>query len=82
MIVSRNYSVLAVSVSEKQTDAAHVTEMAQAVADRMERCSPATGVREILTRRKIIRNRYIILINKYAIIFHIKMAVTCIQTMI
>src|SRR5687768_3858071 len=34
---SRSFSVLAVSVSEKQTDAAHVTEVAQAVADRMER---------------------------------------------
>jgi len=34
---SRQYSVLAVSVSEKQTDAEHVTEVAQAVADRMER---------------------------------------------
>jgi putative ABC transport system permease protein len=34
---SRNYSALAVSVSEKQTDAEHVTEVAQAVADRMER---------------------------------------------
>jgi len=34
---SRQYSVLAVSVSEKQTDAEHVKEVAQAVADRMER---------------------------------------------
>ena len=34
---SRAYTALAVSVSEKQTDAAHVTEVAQAVADRMER---------------------------------------------
>jgi putative ABC transport system permease protein len=34
---SRQYTVLAVSVSEKQTDAGHVTEVAQAVADRMER---------------------------------------------
>ncbi len=34
---SRQYSVLSVSVSEKQTDAEHVTEVAQAVADRMER---------------------------------------------
>jgi putative ABC transport system permease protein len=32
-----NYSMLAVSVSEKQTDQEHVTEVAQAVADRMER---------------------------------------------
>jgi putative ABC transport system permease protein len=34
---SREYSVLAVSVSENQTDVEHVTEVAQAVADRMER---------------------------------------------
>jgi putative ABC transport system permease protein len=34
---SRQYSVLAVSVSEKQTDAEHVTAVAQAVADRMKR---------------------------------------------
>ena len=34
---SRDFSELAVSVSEKQTDAEHVTEVAQAVADRMER---------------------------------------------
>jgi len=34
---STQYSVLAVSVSEKQTDADHVKEVAQAVADRMER---------------------------------------------
>jgi putative ABC transport system permease protein len=34
---SRQYSLLAVSVSEKQTDAEHVKEMAQAVADRLER---------------------------------------------
>jgi putative ABC transport system permease protein len=34
---SRQFSLLAVSVSENQTDAAHVTEVAQAVADRMER---------------------------------------------
>ena len=34
---SRQYSVLAVSVSEKQTDADHVKEVAQAVADRLER---------------------------------------------
>jgi putative ABC transport system permease protein len=34
---SRQYSVLAVSVSEKQTDAEHVTDVAQAVADRLER---------------------------------------------
>ncbi|RPJ26607.1 MAG: FtsX-like permease family protein [Chloroflexi bacterium] len=34
---SRDYSVLAVSVSENQTDAEHVTAVAQAVADRMER---------------------------------------------
>ncbi len=32
-----NYELLAISVSEKQTDAEHVTEVAQAVADRMER---------------------------------------------
>ncbi|MBI5295489.1 MAG: ABC transporter permease [Chloroflexi bacterium] len=31
------YSALQVSVAEKQTDAAHVTEVAQAVADRLER---------------------------------------------
>jgi putative ABC transport system permease protein len=34
---SRQYSRLAVSVSENQTDAEHVTAVAQAVADRMER---------------------------------------------
>ena len=34
---SREYSVLAVSVAEKQTDSKHVTEVAQAVADRMKR---------------------------------------------
>jgi len=34
---SRQYSVLAVSVSENQTDAKHVKDIAQAVADRMER---------------------------------------------
>ncbi|MBN1454427.1 MAG: ABC transporter permease [Anaerolineales bacterium] len=34
---SRQFSVLAVSVSEKQTDAEHVKTIAQAVADRMER---------------------------------------------
>jgi putative ABC transport system permease protein len=34
---SRQNSVLAVSVSEKQTDADHVTAVAQAVADRLER---------------------------------------------
>jgi putative ABC transport system permease protein len=34
---SRSYSALAISVSEKQTDAEHVTRTAQAVADRMER---------------------------------------------
>ncbi len=34
---TRNYNALAVSVSENQTDADHVTEVAQAVADRMER---------------------------------------------
>ncbi|MGB7876811.1 MAG: FtsX-like permease family protein [Anaerolineales bacterium] len=34
---SRNYSALAVSVTEKQTDQEHVTSIAQAVADRMER---------------------------------------------
>ena len=34
---SRQYSRLAVSVSEDQTDAEHVTAVAQAVADRMER---------------------------------------------
>jgi putative ABC transport system permease protein len=32
-----HYSQLSISVSEKQTDAAHVTEVAQAVADRVER---------------------------------------------
>ena len=32
-----SYDVLAISVSEKQTDQEHVTEVAQAVADRMER---------------------------------------------
>ena len=31
------YDMLAISVAEKQTDAKHVTEVAQAVADRMER---------------------------------------------
>ena len=34
---SREYSVLAISVAEKQTDSKHVTEIAQAVADRMKR---------------------------------------------
>src|SRR5262245_42118559 len=34
---SRDYSVIAVSVAEKQTDSKHVTEIAQAVADRMKR---------------------------------------------
>ncbi len=34
---SRRYSAMAVSVSENQTDAEHVTTVAQAVADRMER---------------------------------------------
>jgi len=34
---SLDYSMLAVSVAERQTDQAHVTEVAQAVADRMER---------------------------------------------
>src|SRR5690349_554261 len=34
---SRNYDSLAVSVAEKQTDQAHVTQVAQAVADRVER---------------------------------------------
>ncbi len=34
---SRFYSSLEVSVSERQTDAEHVTEVAQAVADRMKR---------------------------------------------
>lgn len=34
---SRQYSALAVSVSENPTDAEHVTAVAQAVADRMER---------------------------------------------
>lgn len=34
---SRLYSALAVSVAENQTDAGHVKEVAQAVADRMER---------------------------------------------
>lgn len=34
---SRDYDMLAVSVAENPTDAAHVTEVAQAVADRMER---------------------------------------------
>jgi putative ABC transport system permease protein len=38
---SRAYSALAVSVSENQTDAEHVTEVAQAVADRMERAGAA-----------------------------------------
>ena len=32
-----NYELLAISVSEKQTDQEHVTEVAQAVADRMKR---------------------------------------------
>ena len=34
---SKNYDLLAVSVAEKQTDQAHVTQVAQAVADRVER---------------------------------------------
>src|ERR1051325_10041117 len=34
---SKNYDSLAVSVAEKQTDQAHVTQVAQAVADRIER---------------------------------------------
>jgi len=34
---SRDFSALAISVSEKQTDSEHVTEVAQAVADRMKR---------------------------------------------
>jgi putative ABC transport system permease protein len=34
---SREYSALAISVSENQTDTEHVTAVAQAVADRMER---------------------------------------------
>ena len=34
---SRNYDSLAISVAEKQTDQAHVTKIAQAVADRVER---------------------------------------------
>ncbi len=34
---SRDYNVLAISVSERTTDAAHVTQVAQAVADRLER---------------------------------------------
>ena len=34
---SRNYDSLAISVSEKQTDQDHVTKVAQAVADRVER---------------------------------------------
>ncbi|MGD8402471.1 MAG: FtsX-like permease family protein [Anaerolineales bacterium] len=34
---SQNYSTLAISVTEKQTDQEHVTAIAQAVADRMER---------------------------------------------
>jgi putative ABC transport system permease protein len=34
---SRQYSQLAVSVAERQTDVAHVTEVTQAVADRVER---------------------------------------------
>ena len=34
---SRQYTVLAVSVTEKQTDAKHVKDIAQAVADQMER---------------------------------------------
>jgi putative ABC transport system permease protein len=34
---SRNYNMLAVSVAENPTDAEHVTEVAQAVADRLER---------------------------------------------
>ncbi|MEO8357422.1 MAG: FtsX-like permease family protein [Chloroflexota bacterium] len=38
---TQDYTVLAVSVSENQTDAKHVTEVAQAVADRMERAGAA-----------------------------------------
>jgi putative ABC transport system permease protein len=38
---SEEYSALAVSVSEKQTDVEHVTAVAQAVADRMERAGLA-----------------------------------------
>jgi putative ABC transport system permease protein len=38
---SEEYSALAVSVSEKQTDVEHVTTVAQAVADRMERAGLA-----------------------------------------
>jgi putative ABC transport system permease protein len=38
---SREYSALAVSVSENQTDVEHVTTVAQAVADRMERAGQA-----------------------------------------
>jgi putative ABC transport system permease protein len=34
---SRNYNMLAVSVAENPTDAEHVTQVAQAVADRLER---------------------------------------------
>ena len=34
---SRDYSVLAVSVAENQTDAEHVTQIAQTVADRMKK---------------------------------------------
>jgi putative ABC transport system permease protein len=34
---SRDYNELAISVTERQTDAAHVTDVAQAVADRIER---------------------------------------------
>jgi len=34
---SRNFNALAVSVSENQTDTEHVTKVAQAVADRLER---------------------------------------------
>lgn len=34
---SRNYNMLAVSVAENQTDQEHVTKVAQAVADRIER---------------------------------------------
>ena len=34
---SRNYDSLAISVAEKQTDQEHVTKVAQAVADRVER---------------------------------------------
>jgi putative ABC transport system permease protein len=33
----RDYNELAISVTERQTDAAHVTDVAQAVADRIER---------------------------------------------